>query len=307
MPRALLLGCALTLAAAMPVSARAESGQSFAWCKGQGNPTIEQQIGACTALVEAKSGEARSRALNYFRRAGAYLRHQDFDKAISDFGDGLALDAGNRAAYYGRAIAYEAKKDTERAIADYGSAIELDPHNVKALSNRAAIYADQRAYERALEDNNRVIELEPDQAAGYVARGLTYARRGDFEYALRDFDKAIALDGKSAIAYFNRGRVYFSKGEFERAIQDYGDAIDIGPKNASAFEAAASPYLSQGRSTGDRRLRCSPQLDAKRATALAAWHRQAEKRATRGADDIAAAKAIKPYIAGVFEQSGVQR
>ena len=78
----------------MPVPARAESDQSLAWCKGQGNPTLDQQIGACTALVEAKSGEARARAFNYFRRAGAYLRHQDFDKAISDFGEGLALDAG---------------------------------------------------------------------------------------------------------------------------------------------------------------------------------------------------------------------
>jgi len=46
-------------------------------------------------LIEAKSGEARTRALNYFRRAGAYLQQRHFDKAASDFGDGLALDAGN--------------------------------------------------------------------------------------------------------------------------------------------------------------------------------------------------------------------
>jgi tetratricopeptide (TPR) repeat protein len=146
MPRALLLACVLVLAAAMSVSARAESDQSLAWCKGDGDPTLERQIGACTALIEAKSGEPLTRALNYFRRAGAYLRQQDFDKAISDFGDGLALDAGNAAAHYGRAIAYEAKKDTDRAIADYDAAIRLDPRNVRSLSNRAAIYADMRAY-----------------------------------------------------------------------------------------------------------------------------------------------------------------
>src|SRR5262245_39143154 len=175
-----LLGCALLLAVAM--SARADNSQNLASCKGDGNPTLEQQIEGCTALIEGDTGEVRTRALNYFRRAGAYLQQQQYDKAISDFGEGLALDAGNAAAYYGRAIAYQAKKESDRAIEDYNAAIELDPSNVKALSNRAAIFADMRAYERALEDNNRVIELEPDQAAGYVARGLTYARRGDFEY-----------------------------------------------------------------------------------------------------------------------------
>src|SRR5262245_4994199 len=72
MPRALLLGCALTLAAGMPDPAGAENDQSLAWCEGQGNPTLEQQIGACTALIEAMSGEARTRALNYFRRAAAF-------------------------------------------------------------------------------------------------------------------------------------------------------------------------------------------------------------------------------------------
>jgi hypothetical protein len=52
---ALFLPCALMLAAAMSASARAESDQSLAWCKGDGDPTLEQQIGACTTLIEAKS------------------------------------------------------------------------------------------------------------------------------------------------------------------------------------------------------------------------------------------------------------
>ena len=154
-----ILGVMAAASLLAPGLAQAESAQDTAWCKGDGNPTLEQQIGGCTALIDAKSGEARARAMSYFRRAGAYLRQQDYDRAISDFGEGLALDAGNAAAYFGRAIAYEAKKDSDRAIADYNSAIALEPHNVKALSNRAAIYADMRAYERALEDNNRVVEL----------------------------------------------------------------------------------------------------------------------------------------------------
>jgi tetratricopeptide (TPR) repeat protein len=108
---------------------------------------------------------------------------------------------------------------------------------------------------------------------------------------------------------FNRGRVYFSKGDVERAIQDYGDAIDIGPKNASAFESRGFAYLSQGQI--DKAIAdydAALQLDAKRATALyGRGTAKLKKGDASGADDIAAAKAVKPDIAGVFEQSGVQR
>ncbi len=111
-----ILGVMAVASLLAPGLARAESAQDLAWCKGDGSPTLEQQIGGCTALIDAKSGEARTRALNYFRRAGAYLRQQDYDRTISDFGEGLALDAGNAAGYFGRAIAYEAKKDADRAL-----------------------------------------------------------------------------------------------------------------------------------------------------------------------------------------------
>jgi tetratricopeptide (TPR) repeat protein len=162
MLRVFILGCAVTVSANAPsFPARAESDQDVVSCKGQGNPTLEQQISDCSAVIQGDAVQGRERALSYFRRAAAYLKQEDFDNAIHDFGEGLTLDPGNATALYGRGIAYEAKKDSDRAIQDYDAAIKLDPRHVKALSNRVAIYADRRAYERALEDNNRVVELEP--------------------------------------------------------------------------------------------------------------------------------------------------
>src|SRR5215470_2266635 len=146
---------AMLLAIAASASALAETDQNVAWCKRQGNPTPEQQIAGCTALIEGGKVHGRERALSYFRRGAAYLMRQAFDRAIRDFSDGLALDPANATAFYGRALAYEGKKDPDRAIKDYDAAIRLDPGHVKALGNRAAIYTDQRAYERALEEIGR--------------------------------------------------------------------------------------------------------------------------------------------------------
>ena len=141
----LILRCAVTLAANAPTApARAESDQDVVSCKGQENPTVEQQISGCSAVIDGGTIQGRELALSYFRRAAAYLKQEDFDNAIHDFGEGLALAPGNATAFYGRGIAYEAKKDPDRAIQDYDTAIKLDPRQVKALSNRAAIYADQR-------------------------------------------------------------------------------------------------------------------------------------------------------------------
>ena len=227
--------------------------------------TPEQQIAACTALIEAAGREGRDLALAYFRRAAAYLKHQDFDSAIRDFGEAWHRTPTTPRPGSDAALLTRAKATPNTPSTDYDAAIKLDPDNVKALSNRAAIYADQRAYERALEDNNRVVELAPDQARSYVSRGLTYARRGDFENALHDFDQAIALDAKSAIAYFNRGRVYFSKGEVERAIDDYGAGAR---HRAEACKRLREPRLRLSHAgpdrQGHRRLRCG--LAARRQT-----------------------------------------
>ncbi len=78
-----------------PSLADAESSQDVGWCKGEGSPTPEQQTSGCTALIEAGATQGRDLALSYFRRAAAYLKRQDYDDAIHDFGEGLALDPKN--------------------------------------------------------------------------------------------------------------------------------------------------------------------------------------------------------------------
>ena len=81
-----------------PSAVSAQSPQDIAWCKGQDNPTTEQQIRGCTAAIEAAGREGRDLALFYLRRAAAYLERQDFDSALHDFGEGLKLDANTAAA-----------------------------------------------------------------------------------------------------------------------------------------------------------------------------------------------------------------
>jgi hypothetical protein len=98
MLRALVLIGIVAVLALSPNPAHAGSAEQIAQCKGGDGVTAEQQIDACTAVIEAGSRDGRELALSYFRRAAAYLKQQDFDSAIRDFGEGLARDAGNASA-----------------------------------------------------------------------------------------------------------------------------------------------------------------------------------------------------------------
>jgi hypothetical protein len=60
--RVLVLVCAVAfVSAALSVPGRAETAQDLALCKGDGNPTLQQQIRP-HSLIDGKSGAARTRA-----------------------------------------------------------------------------------------------------------------------------------------------------------------------------------------------------------------------------------------------------
>ena len=188
-------GLALGFVAAMASGlALAESDQNRAWCKGEGEPTADQQITSCTLLIESGSYRGQDLARTYFSRAAGYLRKQDLDSAIKDLDAGLALDPNNAAALYNRAVGYETNGDPDRALKDYDAAIKLKPDYLKALTNRGAIYFKKGAYDRAIEDQNRVVALDPADPAGLVNRGRSYAEKGDFGRAIEDFDQAVRLN-----------------------------------------------------------------------------------------------------------------
>jgi tetratricopeptide (TPR) repeat protein len=181
--------------------ALAESDQNRAWCKGEGEPTADQQITSCTSLIESGSYRGQDLARTYFSRAAGYLRKRDLDRAIKDLDAGLALDPNNAAALYNRAVGYETKGDPDRALKDYDAAIKLKPDHLKALTNRGAIYFKKGDYDHAIEDQNRVValnsadptELRPSLASALYGRGVAKLRKGENASGEADVSAAKAI------------------------------------------------------------------------------------------------------------------
>src|SRR5687768_10113617 len=153
-------------------------------CTGQITSTAEQQVAACTALIES----------------GRYSTQN------------LAIIHSNRGIAHGKA------SDFERAIADFDAAIRINPNHARAYFNRGNAQLAQRDLDGAVRSFDQAIRLDPKNAASFLGRGSAHAAKADDARAVADYDQAIRLDGNLGAAYFHRGLAHRRLGAAERAI-----------------------------------------------------------------------------------------
>jgi lipoprotein NlpI len=226
----LLAGTAETQAAAGPQD-----------CTGKAGVDWNQQIKACTALIESTQGSPQDRAKTYKSRASAYFAIGDDDRALADDDSAIQLDPNMAAAYTGRGDIYMDREDPDRAIVEYNQALQRDAKYVGAYAGRSIAYDQKGDFDHALADANEAIRLDPKSADAYTTRGKAYDYKGDTERALADYAEAIRIDPKGATDAYNlRGLAYMEKGDFAAAITAFGESVRIDPRNTIA-------YFNQGR------------------------------------------------------------
>src|SRR3954463_13660719 len=111
-------GMVLSLATAVQAG---QQGQAH--CVGGSDP--DQQIRACSQLIEQAGQADRFLAVAYFDRAVAYDHKGDRAHALSDYGDAIRRDPSLASAYYNRGRARVEFGDLDGAVADYSDAIRL--------------------------------------------------------------------------------------------------------------------------------------------------------------------------------------
>jgi tetratricopeptide (TPR) repeat protein len=142
--------------------------------------------------------------------------------------------------YYTSAIQKSDKGDFQGALADYNQAIALNPKYTYAYINRGSLKDDLNDVQGALADYNQAIVLDPKDADAYNGRGyVKHNKLNDVQGALADYNQAIALDPKNALAHINRGNLKAqSLDDVQGALADYNQAIAVDRKNSSNAYAA---------------------------------------------------------------------
>ena len=127
----------------------------------------------------------------YMMRGAAYVRQQQYDRAIQDYTRAAQLQPDLLGAYNNRGIVYVATLDYDRAERDFDKVLELDSQSILGLNNRA--YAQ-------LTDPKRPSDATPVpydrlDARAYALLGVVYSSR-----ALDNYNKYLYLTGGSGDA-----------------------------------------------------------------------------------------------------------
>ena len=124
-------------------------------------------------------------------------------------------------------IAYS-KGDFQQAIRNLTQVIAIYPNFAEAYNNRGLAYKNLKDYSSAIRDYTQAIALNPNYAEAYVNRGIAYTDLRDLSSAYRDYTQAIALNPNLAVAYNNRAVILAVTNDYRNATRDARKACSLG-------------------------------------------------------------------------------
>ena len=248
-------------------------------------------------------------AAEFSRRAAASVARHEYEPAIADYTQAIALAPTDAQSFYDRGVARIMNHQPVVAMGDLDEALKLKPDNTAALMLRGELRLQSKDEAGALADFAAALKLDPSVS---LRVGGAYARAGHYQTAILDFDSWISThprneDLAGALSERCRARVMLGV-ELDKALSDCNEALHYRP--------GASDYLA-GRGLVKLRL---GQLDAAisdfdgaiRLQPKAAWalygRGVAELRKgvkDKGAADLAAAAAADPHLADRATKAGI--
>ncbi len=164
----------------------------------------------------------------YTERGKAHLKQENYDEAIRDFNQAVAVIKANCAeAYNNLGIAhYKAGKYNE-AIQDFSESVKLKPDYAEAYNNRGDTYYSKKNYEQAIEDYTAAVMHNPKFFEAYNNLGLAHYNSEKYDLAIQDYSEAIKIFNNYAPAYYNRACAYDKLGDKGKAIRDYAKAVEL--------------------------------------------------------------------------------
>ena len=129
--------------------------------------------------------------------------------------------------FYNAGAEFHNSGQFDQAIENYTQAIALNPEHVDAYLNRSYIYTNQKKYDLAIPDLRKVNQLAPNFANAYGIFGWCFILQGKYEEAKAPCLKAHELVPDSYAWAVNAGHTYLLTGDAGKAREYYGKTIDL--------------------------------------------------------------------------------
>jgi lipoprotein NlpI len=204
---------------AKPVSGLAIPIDTFTQIASKLNVEIEQQ--------QSVAVTSQPTADDFFITAGQKSQQGNYQGAINDYAQVLALNPQFEEVYFRRGIARSLLKDWHGAEIDYTQAIAIKPRHAQAYLHRGSIRNTLNKWQGAKSDFDLAISLDPNVLSAYIGRGVARCELNDCQGGVKDYNRAIALNPNYADAYTRRGFAYHRLGNRQSAIDNYLAAAEL--------------------------------------------------------------------------------
>ncbi len=225
---------------AMPALANAEEAGTYAKCLVLVARAPDQAV-AFAADWERRGGATPAqhcRALGLIAQGYPEDGALELERAASVL---PATEATLAAELFGQAAQAWIKVDNfDRALLDQNQALALDPDNSGLLVDRALVLGLAEKYFEALDDLNRAHDLTPDDAGILAYRASAYRRLGEPGLAGDNIAQALEIAPDMPLALLERGHLRRLAGDIDGARRDWL-AVALGaPESDLAIEAQAN-------------------------------------------------------------------
>ena len=172
----------------------------------------------------------------------------DFETAVAETLELIALTPDSGSLYFNLAASYEEMEDYPAAITAYEKAYELDDSMLQAIMAVADLYGRQQQWDQALEAFDRSMELVEGNAVNLFNYAVYASNTGRVELADEFYAKSAAADPEFAPAVLQVGMAKARQEDRDGAIAAFERYLEIDPDGAQA--AMVQEILDQLRQPG---------------------------------------------------------
>lgn len=173
----------------------------------------------------------------YLRQGIALLNRADYQGALEEFSQAIALNPNSARAYNLRGVAFFQLKNYKDAEEQFQKAVVLDGSYVEAYNNLGSLHFAKRQFDQAKEMFLKTLSLSPDYVPalyslgtllllqGKDAEGMSYLSRGiELDPEFLDTHKVLVLDfpkpgSEMAEVYFVYAKVYAARGNVDKTVE----------------------------------------------------------------------------------------
>jgi predicted O-linked N-acetylglucosamine transferase (SPINDLY family) len=195
------------------------------------------------SFFKGKSARAEER----YKRGNALNGLGQWQAAVLEYDQAIALDASHANAYCNRGTALQHLGLREEALASYHRAMALNPKDFLAFYNSGSLLRDMRRLDAALVNYDRCLALRPDYVEAHINCGNVLQELKRHEAAVACYDRAIELGSLHAEAFQNRGFSLAQLRQFEAAVASYDRAIELNSGYAQAFQGRLYALVNLGK------------------------------------------------------------